>query len=283
MVRSLRNGPTDSQALSAQNHIAWKIACNMALSTEKWILVWKREGEYRKKMASPLSELTVQSGKKLSLVEEAYVALKQVIRDGVLPSGYQGSEQEIADKLGMSRTPVHEAIIRLQSEGLVKVLPKRGVLVCSFSPDDMREIFDVIIACESMAAELLATLPESERHVKADDLDALNGWMALALEKNDLVAWAKADDEFHRLLVESCGNGRIARIAGTIMDQSHRARMVTLKWRPIPTKSVEEHQQIVDAIRKGLTIQAHNKARAHRAHARDLLLPLLERFGVKQL
>jgi DNA-binding GntR family transcriptional regulator len=234
-------------------------------------------------MVFPLSDLVEETGKKSSLVNDAYAALKQVIRDGVLPPGYQGSEQEIANKLKMSRTPVHEAIIRLQSEGLVKVLPKRGVLVCAISPEDMREIFDVIIAFESLAAELLAGLPESERQAKADALDALNASMGRALEKNDLVAWAKADDEFHRLLVESCGNGRIARIAETIMDQSHRARMLTLKWRPIPTKSVEEHQQIVDAIRKGLKVQAHNRVRDHRARARDLLLPLLERFGVKQL
>src|ERR1700732_650267 len=155
-------------------------------------------------MVFPLSELTAQAGRRPSLVDDAYVALKEVIRDGVLPPGYQGSEQAIADKLKMSRTPVHEAIIRLQSEGLVKVLPKRGVLVCSISPDDMREIYDVIIACESMAAELLAALPESERCIKADALDALNATMGLALQENDLVAWAKADDEFHRLLVVSC-------------------------------------------------------------------------------
>lgn len=234
-------------------------------------------------MLLPLSDLVAQTARKPSLVDDAYAALKQVIRDGVLPPGYQGSEQEIAEKLNMSRTPVHEAIIRLQSEGLVKVLPKRGVLVCAISPEDMREIYEVIIACESTAAELLAALPESERRVKADALDALNASMRLALQKNDVVAWAKADDEFHRFLVVSCGNSRIARIAETIMDQSHRARMVSLKWRPLPTQSVEEHHQIVDAIRKGLKVQARNRARAHRAHSRDLLLPLLERFGVKQL
>jgi DNA-binding GntR family transcriptional regulator len=234
-------------------------------------------------MLLPLSDLVAQTARKPSLVDDAYAALKQVIRDGVLPPGYQGSEQEIAEQLNMSRTPVHEAIIRLQSEGLVKVLPKRGVLVCAISPEDMREIYEVIIACESTAAELLAALPESERRVKADALDALNASMRLALQKNDLLAWAKADDEFHRSLVVSCGNSRIARIAETIMDQSHRARMVSLKWRPLPTQSVEEHHQIVDAIRKGLKVQARNRARAHRAHSRDLLLPLLERFGVKQL
>jgi DNA-binding GntR family transcriptional regulator len=103
------------------------------------------------------------NGGQPSLVADAYAALEDAIRQGVLPPGYQGSEQEIAAKLNMSSTPVHEATIRLQSEGLVKVLSKRGVFICTISPDDMREIYDVIIACESMAAELLAGLPESER------------------------------------------------------------------------------------------------------------------------
>jgi len=69
-------------------------------------------------MSFPLTELVTQTERKPSLVDDAYTALKDAIRQGVLPSGYQGSEQEIADKLNMSRTPVHEAIIRLQSEGL---------------------------------------------------------------------------------------------------------------------------------------------------------------------
>jgi DNA-binding GntR family transcriptional regulator len=69
--------------------------------------------------------------------------------------------------------------------------------------------------------------------------------MCFALQNDNLLAWAEADDEFHRLLVASCGNGRIAE---TIMDQSHRARMLSLKLRPTPTKSVQEHQLIIDAI-----------------------------------
>src|ERR687894_830406 len=88
--------------------------------------------------------------KKTSLVEDAYKALKDAIRNNLFPPGYQGSEQEIALRLGMSRTPVHEAIIRLQEDGLVRVLPKRGVVVCPIAPEDMREIYDVIIAVEAM-------------------------------------------------------------------------------------------------------------------------------------
>ena len=90
---------------------------------------------------------------------EAYAALKTAIRDNVFPPGHQATEAEIARQLGMSRTPVHEAIIRLQEEGLVQVLSRRGVLICPISADDIREIYDVLIAVEGMAASLLAQMP----------------------------------------------------------------------------------------------------------------------------
>src|ERR671917_241905 len=89
-----------------------------------------------------------QAQGKPSLVEGAYDALKEAIRNNVFAPGYQGSEGEIAARLGMSRTPVHEAVIRLQEEGLVRVLPRRGILICPISADDIHEIYDVLIAVE---------------------------------------------------------------------------------------------------------------------------------------
>src|SRR5215210_4051279 len=108
--------------------------------------------------------------KKPSLVEDAYRALKDAIRNNVFPPGYQASEQEIALRLGMSRTPVHEAAIRLQEDGLIRVLSRRGILILALAPDDMREIYDVIIAIEGRAAELLAGLPDAEREAVAAEL-----------------------------------------------------------------------------------------------------------------
>ena len=191
---------------------------------------------------------TAPSTHRPSLVDDAYRALKNAIRENVFPPGYHGSEQEIASRLGMSRTPVHEAVIRLQEEGLVRVLTKRGVLICTVSPDDMREIYDVIIALEATAAELLAGQPEDDRQAVVDELTRANETMRQALAGDDLTAWASADDIFHRTLIDRCGNGRIARIAGTIMDQSHRARMLTLRMRAKPVRSIEQHQAIIDAI-----------------------------------
>src|SRR3954466_14939978 len=102
---------------------------------------------------------TQEPNRKPSLVDDAYAALKEAIRENTFPPGYQGSEKEIAPRLEMSRTPVHEAVIRLQEEGLVRVLSRRGVVICAISAADMREIYEVIIALESAAAELLAEKP----------------------------------------------------------------------------------------------------------------------------
>src|SRR4051794_10780514 len=86
-----------------------------------------------------LTEEAEEPNRKPSLGDDAYGALKEAIRENMFPPGYQGSEQEIATRLGMSRTPVHEAVIRLQEEGLVRVLPRRGVVVCVLSAADIRE------------------------------------------------------------------------------------------------------------------------------------------------
>jgi DNA-binding GntR family transcriptional regulator len=223
------------------------------------------------------------AGKKLSLVDDAYRKLKDAIRENDFSPGYQGSEQEIASRLGMSRTPVHEAVIRLQEEGLVRVLPRRGVVVCAISAVDMREIYGVIIALEAAAAELLAERPSQERLSTARELEAANKAMENALKKDDLITWAKADESFHKLLIEHSGNQRLLRMYHTIMDQSHRARMITLRIRPKPEGSVREHRAIVDAIKRGSPSEARELAKQHRVHARNQLIPLLEQVGLRHL
>lgn len=218
-----------------------------------------------------------------SLVADAYRVMKEAIRDNAFAPGYQGSEQEIALRLGMSRTPVHEALIRLQEEGLVRVLPKRGVVVLALSPDDMREVYDVIIALEGMAAELIAGMSASAHRPIVAQLESINADMKMALQRDELDAWAAADDRFHRVLIDRSGNARLARLAGTIMDQSHRARMMTLRLRARPTKSVKEHQAIISAIKSGDSALACTHAQTHRRRARNELLPLLDQFGMKHL
>ena len=104
-----------------------------------------------------------------------------------------------------------------------------------------------------------------------------------ALKTNDLQAWAAADEVFHETLVERSGNSRLRRMAGTVADQLHRARMFTLNLRPLPTASSAEHAAIVKAIETGNKDVASDAARIHRNHARDQLLPLIERLNLRNL
>lgn len=221
--------------------------------------------------------------RKPSLVEAAYDAVKQAIRDGVFPPGFQGSEQEMAQRLGMSRTPVHQAIIRLQSEGMVELRSKRGVVISALSPDDMKEVYDVIIAVEGMAALLLAEKSADVRERVCRDMERLNAELAEALAGDDLLGWADSDARFHACLVRGAGNGRLERIATVNIDQSFRARRLTLHLRPKPMGSIEEHQRIIDAIRAGEPGEARQMAQEHKIRARDQIVDLLRRYDMKHL
>ena len=92
----------------------------------------------------------------MSLVDAAYEQIRRRILDNAWPPGHRALEQEVALALGMSRTPVREALMRLQAEGLVEVIPRHGMRVLPVSPNDMREIYQILTALECMAAELLA-------------------------------------------------------------------------------------------------------------------------------
>jgi len=162
-------------------------------------------------------------------------------------------------------------------------LPKRGVTVLALSPDDMREVYDVIIALEGMAAELIAGMSPKDRRPIVATLESINTEMKNALQRDELDAWARADDRFHRTLIDGSGNMRLARVANTIMDQSHRARMMTLRLRAKPTKSLKEHQALIAAIKSGDAMLSCSEAQSHRRRARSELLPLLDQFGMKHL
>ncbi|WP_165222915.1 GntR family transcriptional regulator [Affinirhizobium pseudoryzae] len=216
-------------------------------------------------------------------VGAAYQAIKEAIRNNVFPPGYQAAEVEIARQLGMSRTPVHEAMARLQEDGLVRILPKKGILICALSPIDIEEIYEVIIAMEGAAAARIARLPADQRRSIADDLQTATDAMHDALSNDNLAAWAVADERFHETLVARCGNRRLMRMAGTVADQLHRARMFTLNLRPLPTASALDHQTIIDQIAKGHAEAASHAARVHRQQARDLMLPLIAKLNLRNL
>lgn len=212
------------------------------------------------------------------LVEQAYRSIRQRILDNVYPAGYRALEQQFADELKLSRTPVREALLRLQAEGLLELIPRHGARVLPVSADDMREIYEVLTALESMAAEIV-----TRRRPTAAELRPLSGAsrdMASALKVDDLQAWARADEHFHRKLLELAGNTVLMQTVQQLWDRAHRARMVTLRLRPRPVRSTREHNAIVEAIRAGDPEATGRLYRSHRQRASTELLAILEKAGL---
>ncbi len=206
-----------------------------------------------------------------SLAQAAYAALKASILENLLPPGHEAVEQAIAEQLGMSRTPVHEALLRLQHEGLVRVLPRRGVRVLPIDPTDLGETYEVLIALEGAAAALLARRGAAGAAALAA-MAAATTAMAQALAAGDRPGWAAADDRFHRTLLAGCGNAKLARLAQTAADQAQRARSASVALRAEPTASVAEHQAILAALGAGQAEPARAAVAAHRQRAsRDIL------------
>jgi DNA-binding GntR family transcriptional regulator len=218
-----------------------------------------------------------------SLVDDAYQRLRLRIINDELPPGAHALEQEIAADLGISRTPVHEALIRLEQEGLVELLPRRGMRVRPISPADMREIYQLLYSLEATAAELMAA-----RQLPADapeiiELEQATADMTEALARDDLDGWAAADERFHAALLNQCGNHRLARMAYGVWDQAHRARIATLRLRPKPVDSAADHHAVTDAIRRHDPDRAREIHRAHRLRAMRTLLGVFETYRLNRL
>ena len=216
-----------------------------------------------------------------SLVDAAYRTMRAKILDNEWAPGHRALEQELALELGVSRTPVREALIRLAQEGLVEVVPRHGMRVLPVSAADMNEIYQLLGSLEATAAEMVAQRKPAARDIAP--LETASRAMDAALKAGDLDAWAQADERFHRYLVELCGNRLLAATVYNFWDRAHRARMFTLRLRPKPVKSTREHIAMLDRIRAGDAAGVVDVNRAHRERANRELLAIFERFRLHQL
>ncbi len=219
--------------------------------------------------------------KELSSSQRAVRELRELIFRGELPPGSDHLELELAERLGMSRTPVREASLVLESQGLVELRPRKGVRVLPVSADDMREIYDILTELESLAADHAARQGYASKDL--EKLEAAINDMDDALENDDREAWAEADDRFHAELVRLGKNSRVEFIVAMMSDQVRRARSLTLFIRPAPTASNKDHRSVLDAIRRGDPEAAHRMHKDHRMRAKAMLLSLLETHRLTRL
>ncbi|MCW8208588.1 GntR family transcriptional regulator [Verminephrobacter aporrectodeae subsp. tuberculatae] len=213
--------------------------------------------------------------------DSVYLSLRHKIMNNQIPGGSHLLEDVVAQELGVSRTPVHAALARLESEGLVQAVRRHGYRITPITLADIHEIYQVLSPLETVAAELLAQKNPNDQEVQA--LQECVDGMATALEHDDLNAWAAADERFHARLVDLCGNQRLARMAKLMFAQSHRVRLFTLRLRDKPVGSVQHHGDLVDAIRQKRPQIARKIHGAHRQDWSRTLEQLLSSLNIHQI
>ncbi|MCD2185976.1 GntR family transcriptional regulator [Actinomycetospora soli] len=204
--------------------------------------------------------------------ERAHHALRDEILRGALPPGARLGEVELAERLGVSRTPIREALSRLAAEGLVEVLPHRGARVVSFSADDLDGIFDVRLALEPRATGRAAT------RVTAEDLDALDDLATHMLAigapgpEQDLDALVGLNRDFHARLLEVAAAPALSAALANVVHLPVVLRTFHTYDPASLARSLAHHAEIVAALRVADADWASAVMRSHIRNARAVMV-----------
>lgn len=202
----------------------------------------------------------------------AYDHVKRGILDREYDSGTLVTEGEVAARLGISRTPVREALLRLDAEGLIQLYPKRGALVLPVSGQDVHDVFETRELVEGFAAA--RAWKDRDRLVVR--LEELTGRMRRGYEQGDPVALMTADRAFHAAIVEAGGNRILAALYESLRDRQMRMGVAALRVSPDRlATAVEQHTALLQVLRAAdgdladfrRRLQAHVRSAAAQARA----------------
>jgi len=208
-------------------------------------------------------------GERKSLGQHVFENLKIAIIKGDMPPGGRLIESRLAETLGISRTPVREAIHKLEREGYLQKLPRGGFSVLGLSRDDVEETFGIRSVLESYAARLAA-----EKH-KISDLNPLEKKIQLyqkRLDVNDLDALPDINTEFHDLLYALSRSPKLITMINNLRDQIYRFRHLILKDEKLARMSNEDHKDMLERIRQGDTKGVERLVREHLARGQKAVL-----------
>jgi len=208
------------------------------------------------------------------LSKRAYTSLKRAILEGQFGEGEVLFEVHLADKLGMSRTPVREVLKALVFEGLVEELPSRGYAVPKRSIDDLQEFYELREILESSAAGLAAGRASEKELKKLETL------VESYESEKDLERWNKLGSEFHDVITKASRNRRLASILDSLNAQIKLSRrpiiQATKAWRDT---AIGDHRQILNAIKARDEKLAQSAAAEHVRHSYAAMLKAYSPFG----
>ena len=207
------------------------------------------------------------------LRELVFESLREAILVGRLIPGERLMEVQLADEMGVSRTPVREAIRKLELEGFVVMIPRKGAYVAGLTLKDITDLFEVRAALEGMAAGLAA------ERITEEELEQLERAILEESQTHDdnISAYVDQDTVFHEIIYQASRNRQLVQIITHLREQIQRFRMTSLSQPGRAKMYVDEHKKIVEAI-SGRDIKAANAlAREHIENAENSLLNAIRR------
>jgi DNA-binding GntR family transcriptional regulator len=213
---------------------------------------------------------TDPTGGELSAGELAYRWTRARILDATYPGGAMLSEGEVSRVVGVSRTPVREAFLRLAAEDMLQLFPKRGALVVPITRDEMHEVMEARLLVEPWAARITAGLPGRDGLAAA--LERAVADLEAAEEAGDLVAYQEHDRAFHQEIVAATGNRLVESFYRSLRDRQVRMGAAALTaTADRPRTILEEHRAIARAIGEGTPELASAAVRTHIEGTRQAL------------
>lgn len=207
-----------------------------------------------------ISGLTIEENAYLPLRDVVFQTLRQAILKGELQPGERLMEIKLAERLGVSRTPIREAIRKLELEGLVVMIPRKGAAVANITEKDTKdvlevrrtlEMFAVEVACDRITEEQLEELKEA-----AKAFEASKGSM-------DVIRIAETDMKFHEIIYEATQNDRLVQMLNNLRENMYRYRIEYLKDPNYYDSLVGEHREILKAIETNDKESARIRMRNH--------------------
>ena len=193
----------------------------------------------------------------LPLRDVVFNTLRQAILKGELAPGERLMEIQLAEKLGVSRTPIREAIRKLELEGLVLMIPRKGAEVAKISEKSLRDVLEVRRSLEELAIELACQRMSEE---DMDELERVQGNFRNAIAKGEAMTIAETDEQYHD---QGTGNDKLVQMLNNLREQMYRYRLEYIKDEDKRQVLLVEHEHILKALRNRNIADAKNAAREH--------------------
>lgn len=222
-------------------------------------------------MASKLSKINLNDYKPLR--EVIFNSLREAIIIGELRPGERLMEVQLAEKMGVSRTPVREAIRKLELEGLVDMIPRKGAHVAELSIKDIMDVLEVRASLDGLATSLAA---ERITDDELKELKHINGQFASYIEKENLNGSIKKDVEFHDIIYKASRNDKLISIINNLREQVQRFRVIYLKEYNNSKNLIKEHNEIYEAVSSRSMENARNIAKTHIINQESTILSTLK-------